>query len=153
MGLFESEDEKVLFRQLLEQMRYNTAHLTRTSELLASGVTNHVLDVATLTIPTAPDPSAGFITKSYQTTIGCMKVTNLGTAELTVCASSPTGPTAPPNGGFGTTVVPAGASDVVSIGARTFTIYGLSGQRVAFQVFTIGALAMGGLVAIDGGAP
>lgn len=153
MGLFESAEEKALFQQLLEQLRYSTTHLSRTSELLATGVMNHVLDVATLTIPTAPDPQAGYLTKSYQATAGCMKVTNLGTAEISVCASAPTGPTAPPNGGFGTTVVPAGASDVVSLASRTWTIYGTSGQRVAFQVFTVGALAVGGLVAIDGGAP
>lgn len=146
MGIFTSPEERELVVALLAQLRYAADHMSKTSEVLATGVTNHVLDVKTHTFD-----STGFVPLSYGATIGAVKVTNIGQNDVILAASSSAG--APPNGGWGVTVVPAGAFDVVNINNRFATLYGTSGQRVCYQVFTVGGVIGGGLVGVDGGAP
>lgn len=147
MGLFTTPEERALVLELLQQMKYATAHLSKTSELLATGVTNHVLEVKTHTFD-----ATGVLTLEFNATCGALKVSNIGITDVTVTSSTPQG-AAPPNGGVGVGVVPAGTWDVVNLASRFFTLYGTSGQRVFYQAFTIGGIIGGGLVGVDGGAP
>lgn len=146
MGLFISPEERELIRALLDQLKYSAEHLSRTSERLASGVTNHVLEMKTHTFD-----STGMLQLNFQATCGAVKISNVGQNDVTVTSS--TGNGIPPNGGVGVGLVRAGTWDVVNVNSRFFTLYGTSGQSVFYQAFTVGGIIGGGLIAIDGGAP
>lgn len=147
MGLFISPEERALVHGLLQQLKYATEHLSRTSELLASGVMNHVLEVKTHTFD-----ATGMLQLNFQATCGAVKVSNIGQNDVYVAASLGTG-SAPTTGGVGVGLVRAGTWDVVNVNSRFFSLYGTSGQQVMYQAFTVGGIIGGGLVAIDGGAP
>jgi hypothetical protein len=120
-----------LHAELLAELRYVRAHTSRTAELLATGVKNNVLEVATATFN-----SDGVISLSWSAVCGSIVVRNLSTsATVTVAA----GPASVSPTGIGSWTVPVGKVDVVNVNARVLTLYGTSGEKVCYQAFTVGA--------------
>jgi hypothetical protein len=66
-----------------------------------------------------------------------VKVRNLGVAANIMTVSSAGAGNVP--SGTGTALIPGGASDVVPVASRQFTIYGTAGDRVSFQAYTTAA--------------
>lgn len=138
------EAERVLTAELLAAFQDYARTQTVFNERLASQVVNHVLDVQTITIPTA-----GYVWRTYRVAAGSVEVRNLGTHQMTVVAAA-TSDSAPANGS-GVYVVPAGAVALVNIASRQFTLYGTAGDQASYQVFTTGGLSASNWGAVDGG--
>lgn len=137
-------DEKVLYDALLQQLSYIATHTSRTSEMLATGVTNNVLEVSTKQIP-----ADGYISYSFGATIGSAEVHNHGTNQMTVEAS--TGSTAKIQG-VGVSRVPSGLFRTIPINNRTMTVYGTPGDFVGVVITTV-YRAGSGFTGVDGGTP
>jgi len=120
-----------LAAELLGELRYVRAHTSRTAELLATGVKNNVLEVATATFNTD-----GVISLGWSAVCGSITVRNLSSSSTVTVAS---GPASVAPAGIGSWTVPASTCDVVNVNARVLTLYGTAGQKVCYQAFTIGA--------------
>jgi hypothetical protein len=129
---------------LAQQFAHALTHSSEVTERLTNGIVNHVLEVATRTIPTE-----GFFMKEYGATAGCVVVHNHGTNLVTVAAGLSSG--VAPREGVGVYNISSGTWETVNLGARGFTIYGTAGDRVSYQVFTRGGLVGGGFLSMDGG--
>lgn len=121
--------ERLLVAQLVESLQYQNATMSDRYARLASQVVNGVLEAGTAQLDTS-----GTITRDYQTTIGCLVVTNVTGATIVVSADSP-GPSAPTIG-VGVHQIPNGAIMTVPIGRHQFTIYGAPAGLVSFQAWT-----------------
>lgn len=146
MGLLTSASEEALARELLAAMQRAAAASSQTAELLATGVRNNVLEVSTRVFD-----AEGRVSLSWQSTAGCIEVSNLTDADITVAA----GATAvQPLAGVGCYVVPAGAVIPVNVNSREVTLFGDVAGRVSVQVWTIGYRPTGAkLGGLNGGAP
>lgn len=128
-----SKAEQILAGEMLAELRRIAATTTEWAERLGALVTNHVLEVFTLTFP-----AAGYIDREYQVAAGCVVVDNQsGSNTVTVSSAGPGGVTPT---GTGTVRVPAGKVRVVNVASRHVTIYGTAGDYVTVQVLTTGAL-------------
>jgi hypothetical protein len=128
---------------ILEKLSYIEGHSSKTSEMLATGVVNNVLDVRTYFFNTE-----GFVTLGYGATIGSIEVTNHTDATIYVSPS--------PASGAATPAMPrvdAGLIRNINIASRNVTLYGTAGGAVGVQVFTRGTLGGNSLTAVNGGAP
>ncbi len=146
MGLLTSASEEALTRELLAAMQRAAAASSQTAELLATGVRNNVLEVSTRVFD-----ADGRVSLAWQSTAGCIEVSNLTDADVTVAA----GATAvQPLAGVGCYVVPAGAVIPVNVNSREVTLFGEVAGRVSVQVWTIGYRPTGAkLGSLNGGAP
>lgn len=141
------EAERLLAAELLQELRAIRAHMTDTNERRVGGVVNHVLEVRTATFPTS-----GYLTYSWSVPAGCIEVNNMGTGTVTVESGGPSSYV--PAAGQGVYPVPAGTIQPVSLASQRVTLWGTSGETVAFHAFTIGRQTpRSGLGAVDGGAP
>ncbi len=121
---------------LLEERSYNLEHQSRTSELLATGVTNNVLEVASRVFDTS-----AIIMLSFQATVGAIEVVNHGTNRVTVVGgASGTRSTSGP----GVSHVEPGAGRIINVNNRVVTIFGTSGDLVGWQAYTVGGGGAGG---------
>lgn len=130
-----------LAQQILEDMSYIRQHSSKTSELLATGVTNSILDVATDVFPTA-----GAIALSWAATCGAIEVSNHGDYPVFVSASA--------NSGTATPRMPRvdpGTVRVINVASRNVTLYGTAGETVGWQASTRGGIFSNSLLAVDGG--
>jgi len=141
----ENAVEASVWEQIAEDLQHIRLHSTRTSEFLASGIINNVLEVGTWTFD-----SLGAVERAFRATCGSIEVTNYGTAFVTVTGS---GRGSRPNGGPGVMRVDPGESKVVNVASRVVTIWGIPGETVTIQAFTIGGVSRRSLASIDGGAP
>lgn len=135
-----------LLAELLHEIRYVRAHSSRTAELLATGVKNHVLQMGTIIVP-----QTGMVDFAFSAVIGSVKIRNLSSIDsLTVAGGPPS--TAPT--GVGAWEIPPGCVDTVDVFSRQITVYGTWGDRFSYTVYTIpsGPTAPGVGSVVDGGA-
>lgn len=138
------EAERVLAAELLQEFRRLTQVTTEYAERITHGVINHVLEVATWTIP-----DTGYFTRTYAVTAGSIELRNLATHDMTVVSSVPG--SAAPAGGIGVYVVAPGCSALVNLASHDVTIWGTAGDKFSYQVFSAGGRAVPSLNAVDGG--
>lgn len=123
-------EAEVLLTAALQQLSYDIAHLTETSEKLATGVVNHVLEAGTRLV----DSTGAGITLAFQATVGSLLVRNPSTSTITVAAGQGAG--VRPSVGPGVHDVEGRTWRIVPINARYCTIYGTAGQRVGYEAYT-----------------
>lgn len=138
---------KAVLDGLAQSVQHALTHSTQTAERLTNGIINSVLEVATRTIPAAPN---NFVTLDYGSTIGAVEIFNHGTYVMTVAAG---GTGVQPQGGTGVSRIEPGTGRTININSRTAVIYGTPGDVVGYQAFTRGTLGRTSIMAVDGGAP
>lgn len=116
---------------LLEQRTYDLEHQSRTSEMLATGVTNNVLEVTTRQFDSVGTP----LMLSWQATCGAIEVVNHGATRMTV-VNTITGTR--PTIGTGVSHIEPGMGRMVNVNSRVVTIFGTAGDQVGIQAFTVG---------------
>jgi hypothetical protein len=127
------ELRRQLDAEMLQELVRIRQTMTEYAGRLGGQIVNNVLETATLAIG-----ADGFVTREYGVAAGAVQVFNLsGANDMTVVAGGPAG-YIPPTG-TGVSVVPAGKDRVINVAARQITIYGTAGDRVSFQVWTVGA--------------
>jgi hypothetical protein len=141
------EAQRLLAAESVELLRALAQRMTEFTALLQGQVINNVLEVATVVVPATGD---ALVQKQYQAAVGSVEVNNTSTHTVTVVSGSNSGAT-PPTSGTGVYQVAAGATRLVNIGAREFTLYGTAGDTFGIQVFTRGGMARPTLDAVLGG--
>ncbi len=126
----------VVLEQIAERQTYDLEHRSETAERLATGVTNSVLEVSTVTMPTE-----GYIQRAYQTTCGAIEIHNSGANRVTVVNS--TAGTRPTQG-IGVSHVEPGTGRTVNVNSRVVTIWGTAGDLVGIQAFSVGGAGAAG---------
>jgi hypothetical protein len=127
---------QALNEALLQQLSYITTHTSATAEQLATGVTNHVLEVASAVLDTSGAKGC-----SWQATCGAIAVFNTGDYPVLVASGMPG---VAPVQGPGMSSIGANEWRIVNINSRYLTLYGTAGQRVDYQAFTTGLPPAGG---------
>ncbi len=131
----ELEDRLVIALEgLLEQKTYDLEHQSQTSEMLATGVVNSVLEVSTRQF--GPDAALGIgMMLTFQATCGAIEIVNHGVNRVTVVNSTAgTRPTI----GTGVSHVEPGMGRTINVDSRIVTLFGTTGELVGIQAFTVG---------------
>lgn len=125
-------EEQAFYAAMLQQLGYIATHTSKTSEMLATGVRNGVLQTGSFVFD-----STGVFTISMGSEIGSAEVSNGGDYSLVV--ASGTSPTAPIQGA-GRHPMASGTWRMCNIANHSVSFYGTPGQSVSYQLFTQGGL-------------
>lgn len=141
MGLLTSradEQSEALVTSTLESLSYAVTHLSETSERLATGVVNNVLEAGTRVVDTA----GSGIMFSFQATCGSLVIRNPANTTLTIAAGQ--GPGVRPISGPGVHFVEGRSWRSVPINARYFTVYSAASASFAYEAYTNRVAPSGG---------
>lgn len=125
----------VVMEAILEKITYNYEHQSRTSEMLATGVTNNVLEISTRQFGLAVDGTNAVIPLSYQATVGSIEIHNSGSNRITV-VNSTSGSRALI--GIGVSHIEPGTGRTLNVNSRNVTLWGIPGDLVGIQAYTVG---------------
>jgi len=131
--------DAVLSEGLLERLTFELSRMTQTSERLATGSINNILETGTVILPAALPQ----VTKSFQATVGGVEIRNPNDSMIVV-QGTPGG--SAPIQGAGVHYVEPWSWRTVNVASRSFTIFGTAGAAVGFQAFSTGLVPAGGLI-------
>lgn len=124
------EAQRLLAAEQLSAFRHVANTTTEFMERLAGQSVNAVLEVFSGVFD-----ASGQISRDYNVAAGAIEVSAWGVpANFVTVSTASAGGSAPT--GTGTYIIAGGATRTVALASRAFTLYGVAGDRVSFQVFT-----------------
>lgn len=125
--------ERLLFQQMLQELRHIRDATTEAAARLTQRITNNVLDVQTKVFGTA-----GVIRLGYGAAAGSIEVSNWSVAAVVTVYLAGGVDDVAPAVGVGVYRVPAGQTRTITCDTHAITLYGTAADAVTWQVWTKG---------------